>query len=76
MGEEEPWEGPNSEVRLLSQLADFSPDAWHADVVILGSRGTMQRSQGQIGLEWNPYSAMCGLGGSLHLSFASVRGYC
>lgn len=26
-GEEELWEGPNSEVRLLSQPADFSPDA-------------------------------------------------
>ena len=51
MGEEETREGPNSEVRILSQPADFSTDAWHADVVILGSCDTMQRSPGQIGLD-------------------------
>ena len=51
VGEEETREGPNSEVRILSQPADFSTDAWHADVVILGSCDTMQRSPGQIGLD-------------------------
>lgn len=61
-------EGPNSEVRILSQPADFSRDAWHADVVIFGSRDTMQRFLGQTGLDQNPYSAVCKLGGS----YASV----
>ena len=51
VGEEETREGPNSEVRILSQPADFSPDAWHADVVILGSCDTMQRSPGSVRLE-------------------------
>lgn len=39
MGEEETREGPNSEVRILSQPADFTGMPGMLDVVIFGSRG-------------------------------------